>query len=932
MKATLTFFFCLILSWHLPGGVSFSAINEDSRKRAQELLDLSEKQNPENHELAIQTAKAALALFQSIDDHEGIGTTYQNLGTYYFALNRMSEAAQCYESALQIWRQQNDVVNEAGMLIQLGYIEGRQGEWLNGFSYLTQAQNLIDNQEKPGTMARIAAGMAMVFRESGLPEYGLTQSQQAKEYYRQAQDERNYNRQIMLIGYTQFLLNNYQTALTELEDALRRFESSTDLRREIDASQCHEFMAQVYLATDKYDLALQHLLPPLRFHESKNKKGDAAQIRALIGEVYQRQGRIELARTNYQAALKDFVEAPVEKATVAFALGRLELNEGNYDAAENYLRESIETTENIRSDLNSRVLATAFSASVHDRYETYIDCLMRKHKQQPSQGLELRAFQASELARARSLAALLRDTQTQVVTGVDPQLAEQERTLRQAILAKAEQTITLLAADYNKDQLHELETALTRLREQHKHVVQQLQKQNPRYDKIKETTNYSVKQIQDLIIEDDQTMLLEYFLGRNGSYLWAITRNDAKVFELKNADEITRAVKDVYELLAVVPNNDTDKRLNKATAELSEMVLGPVADQLKARRIIVVADGALNYIPFQLLPLSARDQTPLVANYEVVNAPSASVLGQLRQERQQRPRRTKILVAFGDPVFASNYQQYKTSGGSGEMLAAAKSERADPWQRASRDIEVKGDDIDPSTIQPLHYSKSELKKLSDLAGSQALIAKGFDASRGVLETTDFSQYAILHFATHGLLNPKNPENSGFLLSMLNVDGKPQDGFITMRDVYGLHVPVDLVVLSACRTGLGKDVRGEGLIGLTRGFMHAGASSVVASLWKVDDEATAELMKNFYANMLQKGMAPAEALRAAQNTVRQNPLWQSPHFWAGFTLQGEFKETIKLPAPSVAPASVQNAIGGGLLLALLGGIAWGFKRRYSTTKL
>ena len=155
----------------------------------------------------------------------------------------------------------------------------------------------------------------------------------------------------------------------------------------------------------------------------------------------------------------------------------------------------------------------------------------------------MQAFQASELARARSLAALLHDTQTKIVTGIDRQLAEQERTLRQAIRAKAEQTITLLAADYNKDQLHELETSLTHLREQHKQVVQKLQKQNPHYDQIKETTNYSVKQIQDLIIEDDQTMLLEYFVGRNGSYLWAITRNDAKVFDLPKADEINRAVK-----------------------------------------------------------------------------------------------------------------------------------------------------------------------------------------------------------------------------------------------------------------------------------------------------------------------------------------------------------------------------------------------------
>jgi CHAT domain-containing protein len=198
----------------------------------------------------------------------------------------------------------------------------------------------------------------------------------------------------------------------------------------------------------------------------------------------------------------------------------------------------------------------------------------------------------------------------------------------------------------------------------------------------------------------------------------------------------------------------------------------------------------------------------------------------------------------------------------------------------------------------------------------------------VLETTDLSKYAILHFATHGLLNPKSPELSGFFLSMVDAAGQPQNGFITMPDVYGLHAPVDLVVLSACRTGLGKDVKGEGLIGLTRGFMYAGASSVVASLWKVDDEATAELMKHFYANMLQKGMRPAAALRAAQNTLRQNPEWQSPHFWASFTLQGEFKQPIRLPATTAASPKVQTAVGAGLLLSLLAGIGWGYWRRRS----
>ena len=273
-----------------------------------------------------------------------------------------------------------------------------------------------------------------------------------------------------------------------------------------------------------------------------------------------------------------------------------------------------------------------------------------------------------------------------------------------------------------------------------------------------------------------------------------------------------------------------------------------------------------------------------------------------------------VLAAFGDPVFPDNYAQYK---GSGAAVASAN----------ERGIEVQGDTVDPAQIQSLFYSKFELNDLNEIAGSSSFIARGFVASREKFENTDFSTFAILHIATHAGLNIIDSEKSGFYLSMVDQAGQPQPGFMTMEDVYSLHVPVDLLVLSACRTGLGKDVRGEGLIGLTRAFMHAGASSVVASLWKVDDEATAELMKHFYTNMLKKGMRPAEALRAAQNTLRQNPTWQAPHYWAGFTLQGEFKEPLRLPQPTaVASRAVQNTVGGVLLLALLLGIGWGFWRR------
>jgi CHAT domain-containing protein len=207
-----------------------------------------------------------------------------------------------------------------------------------------------------------------------------------------------------------------------------------------------------------------------------------------------------------------------------------------------------------------------------------------------------------------------------------------------------------------------------------------------------------------------------------------------------------------------------------------------------------------------------------------------------------------------------------------------------------------------------------------------LIARGFAASRETLTSLDLSQYSVLHFATHGVFDPKNPEVTGFFLSMLDDSGRPQNGFITTPDIYELKAPVDLVVLSACRTGLGRGVRGEGLIGLTSGFMHAGASSVAATLWKVDDNATSELMEHFYTNMLQNNMRPAEALRAAQNVLRHDPRWQSPHYWAAFTLQGEYQNTLRIPPPTGASRTVQNAVGIALLLLLLMGIGWGFWRR------
>jgi CHAT domain-containing protein len=443
-----------------------------------------------------------------------------------------------------------------------------------------------------------------------------------------------------------------------------------------------------------------------------------------------------------------------------------------------------------------------------------------------------------------------------------------------------------------------------------------------------------VRSIREQVVADDETVLLEYMLGAERGYAWAVTREGLRSYELPPRAEVEGAAEKVYRLLSAGRGGGGERELADAVRELSRAVLSPAAGELRGRRrVVVVADGALHYVPFQLLQASpdGGGGEPLVASHEVVNAPSASVLGQLREEAARRRPPARTLAAFGDPVFPSNYAARRGAGAGVEVAALLRAGEGDLRNRL-RDVEVEGDSMNPATAGPLFFAGLELENLREVAaGADPLVAGGFDATSERLRGTDLSEFAILHFATHGLLDPRRPENSGLLLSTVDPQGRERVGFVGLRDIYSLRAPVELVVLSACRTALGKEVRGEGMIGLTRGFMYAGASSVVSSLWKVNDEATSELMRRFYENMLRRGMTPAAALGAAQNSIRQEPRWRSPYYWAAFTLQGEYRHVVRpARAPSAASPYAKAAApaAAALSLALVAWGAWRVRRRRS----
>lgn len=358
----------------------------------------------------------------------------------------------------------------------------------------------------------------------------------------------------------------------------------------------------------------------------------------------------------------------------------------------------------------------------------------------------------------------------------------------------------------------------------------------------------SAAEIQNGLLDRD-TLLLEYRLGEERSYLWAVTPDGLSAFALPGRAAIERTARQAVERLARSRIGKSESAARQPLADLSRRLLGPVASLLPGKRLVVVSDGALQSLPFAVLPdpdSPSGDGQPLIAGHEVISLPSVSVLGEIRRDEASRTRAPKTLWVLANPDFGRRFD-------------------------------------------PLPYTRHEAAEILALVPPRdRAVALGRDASRETVLRGDLRDYRFLHFATHGAFDAE--DGSGRLaLAQIGPGGRPEaDGFLHLTDIYALDLRADLVVLSACQSALGRELRGEGVMGLPRGFLHAGADRVLVSLWNVNDRATAELMRHFYRGILVEGLSPAAALRNAQNAIRQEKRWKSPYYWAGFTLQGEWR--------------------------------------------
>ncbi len=623
---------------------------------------------------------------------------------------------------------------------------------------------------------------------------------------------------------------------------------------------------------------------------------DFAQSLQSLGELAQDTGDLAKAEEYYRRSLAIrerlapnstvHAESLAALASVAKRTGDLKTSAQLFDKALNVLEAQIARVgggEETRMGFRTRHL---------DYYLDYVDLLMLN--QQP----EL-AFQVLERFRARSLLEMLNEAHADVHTGVNPGLLGQERALQEQITAQSNRLRQMLTDQSPEFRVAALKKELDELLHRYEEVEGKIRTTSPGYASLTQPHPVAVRDVQRNLLDED-TLLVEYALGEERSYVWAISRTQVTSHELTKRSEIETAAQYLYEVLTARnhrPEGETpaqrgervaqaEARYAKAAEDLSRLVLKPIAaDIQQKKRLLVVSDGALQYIPFALLPMvqsagGAETEAPLVATHEIVSLPSASVLDVLRRDATGRPKARKMVAVLADPVFGKDDVRVKALSRrlreTGSAVPAAASLN---WAAPTR----------TSALPRLPFTQQEARAImATVPPGRGMAALGFDASRKKAMSPELARYQVVHFATHGLLDNEHPELSGLVFSLIDRNGKAQNGFLEVQDIYNLNLPVDLVVLSACETGLGKNIKGEGLVGLTRGFMYAGSRRVVASLWAIDDVATSELMRRFYSAMFHQGLSPASALRQAQLQMSQQERWKNPYYWGAFILQGEPK--------------------------------------------
>jgi len=827
----------------------------------------------DNYAKALNYYQAALAIAQEIGDKRGEGRYLADIASVFWAKGNYPQSMIYSEKGLKLARETQSRYDEATILHQIGNAHWATGNFAKALVFYHQAMEVNQQLGNKTNEASCLNGMGLIYGEIGDYDKALEYHERALKIFRETSGKAGEGMCLNNIALIHMALEDYPRALDSLERALQLARETAS--RVAEANRLGN-IANLHTSQGDYVGAI-----PL--YEEALKIAQAIGARDREAAVYRDRGKLFLKMEDYPRALNSFEKAltiaeQIGQDTTRWlaysGMGKAYEKQGQYEEALTHYRKSTQVIEDIRARFPLEEERASYFKDKIRTYEDIINILFALHEKEPERGFDRESFVAAERAKARGFLDSLEIAKIDLGGSLSPKMREEEAKIARKISTCQ---VELAKPGLSEQKRLELSQELEAAEEAYRNLIRMIRLNHKEYAELVYPEPLSLEDIQKKGL-DSETALLEYFLGEKSAFLFCVTKNDFSMHKLSRSDELQERVSNYIHLLS--SKTDQDFEALPAGKRMYRELLLPVQEKLaRVKNLVVVPDGSLNYLPFEALIKEDKPEGNgrsgeghfLVADYRISYAPSASSLVNLLA-RKREPEAKKDWLAFADPVYALR------------GLPA----QAGPVDERTREFYLSKE----FDFSPLPYSKEEVKGVARFfSKNRREIFIQQDAREEKLKEVPLKNYRILHFATHGLLDERHSIRSAVVMTL---DEDPrEDGFFQVREIYNTPLNSDLVVLSACQTGRGKLESGEGVSGLSRAFLYAGAQAVVATLWKINDLSTSEFMKSFYQH-LTASKSKDEALRLAKLEMMKSP-YRHPYYWAAFVLIGDSRSVIKLAA-------------------------------------
>ncbi len=856
----------------------------------------------------------------------------------HFILVRMKR----YREALEVLQQMlsrassiSDLDWEGRILGLMGITQSTVGEYRQARSNLIKAVEIAQDSGTIQHEQMLRGNLGAVYYYLGAFEQALEECRRAADLSRSVGDRRSEGRNVGLIASVQLEMGGYAKAIEAYEEAIRLARETRDRRSESDQLAS---LSLLHLSLGGHEQGLKSIQQALEIAPQLKNAWLEGRFHKIHGSVYKAMGRHAEATMAYGRSLKlsrttgdRYAEASAlmelsatrsstgdrqgarndARAALDIArqsgahilegrihndLGGIELASGRLATAEDHFRKArsfgeqtrmpevlwraeaglarvherrgqwsearalyaraVDIIEEVREKLPVADEKAGFLEDKIDTYKHLVRVLAALHTRNPKGDFAKEAFQYTERGRSRAFLDLLSESGRSGPQEADERLREAQWRISQ-VQSELMREHASRAPDPKR--ITSLYSSLAQADDAYVALSRGLQRSQVPAQGLA----LRLEQVQKLL--GPRALLLEYSLGEPQSFLFAVSRDGYRLVALPPAGALAERVDSLRRAIA-------NGRIRAALGDyllnaraLYQDLIEPAGPLLLGKNeLIIVPDGALHYAPFAALlhtgqplePQADMSQLPYLArSHSLRYSPSASVLAALAGNRGQQPAPEKLVLAFADPDYNNTSQ-----------AAAQRNFLFGKWER-------------------LLASRKEAESIAAVYPSgQVTLFAGREASEQNAKAESLlASHRILHFAVHGFVNHEKPQLSGLVLSQS--DRQREDGLLQAYEIMQMRLNADVVVLSACETGIGKHIRGEGLASLSRAFLYAGANSVIASLWRVDDQSTADLMSRFHRRLFDGKSPRDEALRQAQLDLIRSGTFSHPYFWAAFALTG-----------------------------------------------